>query len=92
MLIIISIVSKFIILPLVPDVKIAFTEDEYQIGEYSLNMLVAVIKDVQIASPITLSIIPRTIDEAIASNEDQLPLNVPEDNPYSSNRASKGIF
>ena len=51
-------------------------------------MLVMVVKDVQIASPITLSIIPLTVDEAIASGG-PLPSDISENNPYSPNRAGR---
>ena len=53
-------------------------------------MLVTVMvdKDIQIASSITLSVIPLTVDEAIASGG-PVPSDVPVDNPYSPNRAGR---
>lgn len=67
---------------------IAFSDRDYQISEFSQNVLIKITKDSQIASSITLSIIPQTIDEAILSGG-SLPTNIPEDDPHSPNRASK---
>ena len=71
--------------------EIAFTTDDYQGRESSQNIVVTVSKDLQIASPITLSVIPLTIAEAIASGV-PLPLNVSEDNHYSPIRAGKVVL
>ena len=65
----------------------AFSESDYQISEFSQNMLIEITKDSRIASSITLSIIPRTIDEAVISGS-SLPMNTPPDNPHSPNKAS----
>ena len=69
----------------------AFSESDYQISEFSQNMLIEVTKDSRIASSITLSIIPLTIDEAIISGN-SLPMNIPLNEPHSPNRASKLNF
>ena len=71
-------------------VRIAFSESEYQISEFSQNMLIQITKDSRIASSVTLSIIPQTIDVAILSGG-SLPMNIPPDDPRSPNRASKLI-
>ena len=71
-------------------VRIAFSESEYRISEFSQNMLIQITKDSRIASSVTLSIIPQTIDVAILSGG-SLPMNVPPDDPRSPNRASKLI-
>ena len=71
--------------------EIAFTTDDYQGRESSQNIVVTVSKDLQIASPITLSVIPLTIAEAITSGV-PLPLNVSEDNRYSPIRAGKVVL
>lgn len=72
-------------------VKIAFSESEYQISEFTQNMLIEITKDSRIASSITLSVIPQTIDDAILSGG-PLPMNTPPDDPRSPNRASKLYF
>ena len=45
-------------------------------------------KSSRIASPITLTVSPLTIDEAVASGIPLSPL-IPEDNPLSPSRASE---
>ncbi|MCG8625647.1 MAG: hypothetical protein MJE68_27060 [Proteobacteria bacterium] len=68
---------------------IAFSNRDYQISEFSQNVLIEITKDSQIASSITLSIIPQIIiDEAILSGG-SLPTNIPPVDPHSPNRASK---
>jgi hypothetical protein len=67
---------------------VAFSDRDYQISEFSQNVLIEIIKDSRIASSITLSIIPQTIDEAILSGG-SLSINIPPDDPHSPNRASK---
>lgn len=64
-----------------------FTKEDYRGDESDQKIVVGVTKDVQIASPITLSITPLTINEAITSG-DPVPFSVPEHNPYSPKRAS----
>ena len=66
----------------------AFSNRDYQISEFSQNVLIEITKDSRIASSITLSIIPQTIDEVILSGG-SLPINIPPDDPHSPNRASK---
>lgn len=70
---------------------IALSESNYQISEFSQNMLLEISKDSRIASSVTLSIIPQTIDEAILSGG-SLPVNIPPDDPHSPSRASKSPF
>ena len=65
-----------------------FTEDDYRINEDGGSLLVIVAKSTRIASPITLTVSPLTIAEALASG-DPLPPNIPEDNPLSPSRASE---
>ena len=69
-------------------VMIAFSNSNYQISEFSQNVLIEITKDSRIASSITLSIIPQTVDEAILSGG-SLPMNISPDDPHSPNRASK---
>ena len=69
------------------DVRIGFSESDYQISEFSKNMLIEITKDSPIASSITLSIIP-TIDVTIISGV-SLPMKVPPDDLHSPSRASK---
>ena len=69
-------------------VMIAFSNSDYQISEFSQNVLIEITKDSRIASSITLSIVPQTIDEVILSGG-SLPINITSHDPHSPNRASK---
>ena len=64
-------------------------EDDFRTGETG-QLPVVVAKSSRIASPITLTISPLTVDEAVASGK-PLPPNIPEDNPLSPSRASELI-
>ncbi len=67
---------------------VALSDRDFQISEFSQNVLIEIIKDSRIASSVTLSIIPQTIDEVILSGV-SLPINIPPNDPHSPNRASK---
>ena len=70
-------------------VDIFLSEDDYRSVESSESISILLIKTVEIASPVTVSISPRTISEAIASGQ-PLPLApLPVDNPFSPSSASK---
>ena len=56
--------------------------------ESGMALPVMLSKNVRIASPITLTVSPLTVDEAIASGR-PLPPNIPPDNPLSPSRASE---
>ena len=64
------------------DVTIAFSERDYRISEFSQKVLIEVTKDLPISSSVTVSIIPRTIDE-VTNSGGTLPVSV------SFDRASK---
>ncbi len=71
-------------------VRIQFTEVDYHTPE-SGQLQVLVSKDSRIASPITMTVSPLTIDEAVASGI-SLPFSVPIDNPLSPFRASEFLL
>ena len=66
----------------------SFTEDDYRVNEDGGSLPVVVAKSARIASPITLTVSPLTIAEALASGG-PVPPNIPEDNPLSPPRASE---
>ena len=68
------------------DVFFGFTEDDYRTNEGG-QLPVGVLKGSRIASPVTLTISPLTVDEVIASGG-SVPL-IPEDNPFAPSRASE---
>ena len=69
-------------------VSISFSNDDYQASESSGRISVVVVKDNPIATPITLSIIPRTVPAQRASGS-PLPPNIPADSTVSPPFASK---
>ena len=69
-------------------VEVFFTEEDYRVIEDGGSLPVVVAKSARIAFPITLSISPLTLAEALASGG-PVPSNVPQDNPLSPSRASE---
>ena len=69
-------------------VSISFANDDYRAFESSGRISVVVTKDHPIASPVTLSVIPRTVSAQIESGS-SLPANIPADNNISPPFASK---
>ena len=69
-------------------VSISFTNDDYRVIESNGMISVVVTKDRPIATPVTLSIIPRNVSAQRLSGS-TLPPNVPDDNVYSPPYASK---
>ena len=64
-------------------VQISFTEDDFRANEQNLEMPVRVTKDVRIANPIELDVVPLTVQQAQESRPLLLPQNIPENNVFS---------
>ena len=73
-------------------VQISFTEDDYRANEQNLRMPVRVTKDVQIANPIELDVVPLTVQQARENRPLLLPQNIPEDNSFSPPFAGNASF
>lgn len=75
-----------------PRVVVSFrlTETDYQSSERDLQINAVVSKSMRIANPVTISLTPLTIDQAVAGGI-TLPVGTPpDDNRFSPNRA-KGM-
>ena len=64
-------------------VQIAFTEDDFRANEQDLRMPVTVTKDIRIANPIGLDVVPLTVEQAQQSMPPLLPQNIPVNNLFS---------
>ena len=69
-------------------VEIIFTEDDYRTNEDGGSLPVFVSKSLRIASPITLTVSPLTVAQALAAGV-QVFITIPQDNPLSPSRASE---
>ena len=76
---------------------ITFTEDDFRANEFDpLNrfslMPVIVTKNIQIANPIALNVVPLTVEQAQATTPLLLPENIPVDNRFSPPYAGNTII
>ena len=72
-------------------VGIYFTEDDFLAIEQDLIMSVTVTKDLRIATPVVLDVIPLTVSEAENHMPPPLPENVPQNNSFSPPFAGNSI-
>ena len=68
-----------------------FSSSNCQISEFSQNVLIKVTKDLHIASSVTLSIIPWTIDEAVILGNALPMTTTSHEHSHSHNRASEFV-
>ena len=68
--------------------EVILTEDDYRTNEDGGSLQVVVSKSQRIASPITLTVSPLTVAQALAAGV-QVPVRIPQDNPLSPSRASE---
>ena len=69
--------------------QISFTEDDFRANEQDLQMPVLVTKDIRIANPIVLDVVPLTVQQARESMPLLLPQNIPDNNLFSPPYAGK---
>lgn len=72
--------------------QISFTEDDFRANERDLQMPVIVTKDIRIANPIELDVVPLTVQQARVSMPLLLPQNIPEDDVFSPPYAGNTIL
>ena len=66
--------------------NIFFTEDDYRAAESSHSVPVRVAKDHRIATAVTVAVNPLTVMQA-EEWEESIMTQMPDDNPFSPNRA-----